>query len=435
MLAALLAACGSAAGAPSASTAPSSATAGPSAVPSSAPGVAVVAASPVTLPLIDTSTWAEQTMPNLGFLLKLPPGWERVGPDPQAPVPSIAQINTADPTTAGDLQTQAQAMSAGLGLFDALGMWSVDPGSLLQLGLLAGSPYRVSADQLEGLVQQSVANRASQMSDPTITPISLPAGEGYLAVYLDVNDLSEHREVHLRTPAGRYLIMATTYPGLAEPDLADAVLAVASTIRPMPGDLTGDVPAPSVGPQGDADPALTAQLPATIAGIDMTRSSINGEELVGNGIAAGGTVAGEFGRLVSNPGDVSVALAVPTGGESPILVAGYRLRGVDTATIDTFLTSFPSQIWGPATVGGKQVLASLTDTDGTRSYLRVAPASGSGPAPSGAAGGPGRRPGRGALPGPDDRPRAGRGGPAPAAVGGSLGPPSAISVFDSGLTK
>jgi hypothetical protein len=267
-------------------------------------------------------------------------------------------------------------LSAGLGLFDALGMWSVDPSSLLQLGLLAGSPYRVSADKLDVLVQQSVTDRASQMSDPTITPISLPAGEGFLAVYLDVNDLSEHREVHLRTPSGRYLILATTYPGLAEPDLAATVLAVASTIHAMPGDLTGDVPAPSIGPRGDADPALTALLPATVAGIEMTRSSINGEELVGNGIAAGGTVAGEFGRLVSMPGDVSVALAVPAGGESPILVAGYRLHGVGTAAIETFLTSFPTQIWAPATVGGKQVLASLTDTDGRRTYLRVAPAPG-----------------------------------------------------------
>jgi len=323
-------------------------------------------------------------MPNLGFALSLPPGWERVGPDPQAPVPSIAQINTADPQTAGNLQTEAQAMADGLGLFDALGMWSVDPGSLMQLGLLAGSPYRVSADELDVLVQQSVGNRASQMSDPSITPISLPAGEGYLAVYLDVNDLSEHREVHLRTATGRYLILASTYPGLAEPDLAATVLAIASTIRPMPGDLSGDVPAPSIGPQGDADPALTAQLPTSVSGIAMTRSSINGEELVGNGIAAGGTVAGEFGRLVSVPGDVSVALAVPAGGESPILVAGYRLRGVGTAAIDTFLASFPPEIWSPATVGGKQVLASVAGSDGTRTYLHVAPATGGGAVGGGA---------------------------------------------------
>jgi hypothetical protein len=208
--------------------------------------------------------------------------------------------------------------------------------------------------------------------------VSFPAGDGFQAVYLDANDLSEHREIHLRTPGGRYLLLASTYPGLAEPELAATVLAIAESIEPLAGDASGDRPAPSSGPEGNADPALEAFLPASIGQIALTVRSINGESLVGDGIATGGTVAGEFGRLVRAPGDVTVALAVPSGEATSILLAAYRLRGVDAAALHAFLASFPPQIWSTATVGGKEVLESIADESGSRTYLRVGDGAGEG---------------------------------------------------------
>lgn len=359
------------------------ASASPSAVPStsvrpassavSSPGAS---ASP-EVPTIDTSGWSTYSMPFLGYSLALPPTWERVTSDPDAPVPSIAVIAGRDEVTAQALQAAAEQVAAG-GLFASLGLWAVDPASLLQVGLLAGSPYRVTAEEFDGGVEQSVLDRASDQMTPIIGPVSFPAGDGFQAVYLDGTDLSEHREIHLRTPNGRYLLLASTYPGLAEPELAATVLAIAESIRPLPGAASGDRPAPSMGPDGNADPALAALLPEVVGGVVMTRRSLDGESLVGDGISAGGTVAGEFGRLVSAPGDVTVALAVPAGEETSILIAGYRFRGVEAAAVRDLLAGFPPQIWSTTTVGGREVLTSIADATGSRTYLRVGEGAGSG---------------------------------------------------------
>jgi hypothetical protein len=217
-----------------------------------------------------------------------------------------------------------------------------------------------------------VVARASDLADPVLTPVELPMGTGFLAVYLDVADLSEHREVHLRTPAGRYLVLASTYPGLAEPELAADILAVARSIEPLAGDRSGERPAPSARPSGDADPELAALLPQRLGDATLIVRSVGGEDLVGDGISAGGTLAGGLGELVDAPGDVSLGLAVPAGSsEAPILVAAFRLRGVPVADVDAWLADFPGQIWSRETIEGKEVLGSVTDPDGRRTVLRT----------------------------------------------------------------
>jgi hypothetical protein len=307
-------------------------------------------------------------MPWLGYALDLPAGWERVEGDPEAPVPSFEQIEADDPPTAQDLQTVAQQLEGGGRLFDALGLWAVDPVSLMQVGLLAGTPYRVPAAALESGVRESVANRTSELSVPLIEPITVPAGEGYQAVYFDRDDLSEHREVHLRTPSGRYLILASTYPGVAEPELAATFDAIATSIRPLEGEGSGDRPEPSAGPEGRADPALQALLPTHVGEIELTSRSLNGESLVGGDMATGGTVAGELGVLVNAPGDVSMALAVPTD-DTPLLIVAFRLAGADEQSIADFLAGLPPEIWSRTTIDGRDVLVSVPGTDGGRTWL------------------------------------------------------------------
>jgi hypothetical protein len=248
----------------------------------------------------------------------------------------------------------------------------------MQVGLLAGTPYRVPAGALESGVQQSVANRASGLAEPVIEPITLPAGEGFRASYLDASDLSQHREVHLRTPSGRYLILASTYPGVAEPALVAAFDAIGASIRPLEGDESGERPEPSAGPEGRADPALQELLPDQVGGVELTTRSLNGESLVGGDIVTGGTVAGELGVLVDAPGDVSVALAVPATGDTPLLVAAYRLAGVGEAEIDDFLAGLPPEIWTMQSIDGRNVLVSVPGSDGGRSWLLADEAAGDG---------------------------------------------------------
>ncbi len=332
--------------------------------------VAVTAAQAPS-PAIDTSGWARHTMPFLGYTILLPPTFERVSDDPDAPVPSSADIAARDPQTATALQAAAQRALEDGGLFDGLGLWSVDPASLLQLGVLAGTPYRVTPAELQEIVQQTVTERASELEDPVIDPISVPAGDGFLAVYLDATDLAQHREFHLRTPTGRYLVLATTLPGLADEALTATERAIAGSLEAIPGSAA-DVPAPEAASAEHADPALESTLPERLLGIDLTRRSLEGESLVSSIDSVTGSIAGELGRLVDAPGDVTVALAVPTDIDAPLLLAAYRLRGVTVEEAQAFVDSFPDDVWSDARVAGHDVRVSVVGEDGNnRSWLLV----------------------------------------------------------------
>ncbi len=324
-----------------------------------------------TAPAMDISGWTEQVMPFLGYTVRLPPGFERVGGDPALPVPSSASIVDRDPQTGEALSAAAQRIHDNGGLFDAFGLWSIDPGPLLQLGILAGQPYRVGAGELRDIVEQSVLERASELEDPVVEAVSVPAGSGFLAVYLDTTDLAQHREVHLRTPTGRYLVLATTLPGLADDSIAQTVEAIAGSLRPLP-DSAADLATPVMSSADSADAALEATLPERVGGVILTRRSIAGESLVSSVDSVTGSIAGELGRLVNAPGDVSVALAVATDGTQPLLVAGYRLRGVTRDAAQAFVDSFPDDIWSTTRVAGKQARMSVQGDTGNRTWLHVA---------------------------------------------------------------
>ncbi len=158
-----------------------------------------------------------------------------------------------DPQTGNALSAAAQRIHDNGGLFDGLGLWSIEPASLLQLGIIAGQPYRVSATDLRGIVEQSVTERASDLEDPVVQAISVPAGNGFLAEYLDATDLAQHTEIHLRTPTGRYLILASTLPGLADPVIEATVEAIAGSLRAIP-DSAADLPTPVTGSRGSRRP-------------------------------------------------------------------------------------------------------------------------------------------------------------------------------------
>ncbi len=216
-----------------------------------------------------------------------------------------------------------------------------------------------------------MAERRSDLEDPVIQAISVPAGTGYLAVYLDDVDLAQHREVHLRTPTGRYLILATTLPDLADPSLERTVLAIADSLRPIP-DSAADLAPLTDRPADAADPDLEATLPDHIAGFDLTRRSLTGESLVSSVDSVTGSIVGELGRLVHAPGDVTVALAVPTDTAAPLLVAGYRLRGVTPDAAQRFVDSFPDDVWSDTRLAGRLVRMSVRGESGNRTWLHVA---------------------------------------------------------------
>ena len=98
---------------------------------------------------------AEEAMPYLGYTIRLPGSWERVEGDASLPVPSIESIADRDQVTAQALAAAAEHIAADGGLLDPMGLWAVDPASLLQLGVLAGDPYRIDADDLRASVDAS----------------------------------------------------------------------------------------------------------------------------------------------------------------------------------------------------------------------------------------------------------------------------------------
>jgi hypothetical protein len=315
--------------------------------------------------------WTTVRVRTVGFSVELPPEFELVSDDPDKPVPSIAAIQSVAPPIADGLRSQAERFAAAPGVFTELGLWGVEPGTLSQVGLLAGRPYRVAEADLEGIVKAAVAQRATPLEGNTVDRVELPSGVGYLASYRDAIDLGAHREIHLRTPTGRYLVLVMTFLDSSIERVAESrFLAIAGSLAPLQGAASGDIPAPSVGPEGHADPDLEGMLPDAVGGVALQKRSLNGEELV-SGDLASGTVLDAVGSLVSAPGKVNVAVAAPATGTSDLTLTAFRLDGVDGVAIAARLAEFPAQLWSHASIGGRDVLASVAGTDGRRTYLRV----------------------------------------------------------------
>ena len=355
-----------AAGSPGESGLPSP-TAGDSPGAAASPGIGTPGPS-----AIDTADWQLVRVHSLGFSIELPPTFELVsGDDPTKPVPSIDSIAAVAAPIADGLKQQASILSTAPGVFGELGLWSVEPDSLAQVGLLAGQPYRVADADLQGIVQSAVAGRETPLEGSTIDQVELPSGTGYLAEYRDAVDLGAHLEIHLRTPTGRYLVlvMALIAPTV-DPASDGRFLAIAGSLAPLAGADSGDVPAPPATADGHADPGLEADLPTAVGGVALQVRSLNGEDLVGGDLGTG-TVLDAVGSLVATPGRVTVALGVPASGTSDLVLTAFHLDGVDPAAIQARLAQFPPQIWKQASVGGRAVLESVAGTDGRKTYLRV----------------------------------------------------------------
>ena len=321
---------------------------------------------------IDTADWQLVRVRALGFSIQLPPTFELVsGDDPTRPVTSIDAIAKVAPPIADGLKTQASILSTAPGVFGQLGLWGVEPDSLAQVGLLAGQPYRVAEADLLSVVKTAVAGRETPLEGSTIDQVELPAGTGYLAEYRDAVDLGAHLELHVRTPTGRYMVLVMAFITPTVDALSDRrFLAVAGSLTALEGAASGDVPAPPLSADGHADPGLEKDLPVSVGGVALQVKSLNGEDLVGGDLGTG-TVLDAVGSLVPVPGRVTVALGLPATGTSDVIVTAFRLDGVETAVIQARLAQFPPQIWSQASVGGRDVLASVAGSDGRRTYLRV----------------------------------------------------------------
>ncbi len=310
----------------------------------------------------------EEAMPYLGYTLRLPAGWERVIGDTTTPVPSIGSIADRDQVTAQALVAAGEHIAADGGLLDPMGLWAVDPVSLLQLGVLAGQPYRVAADDLRAHVDASIAERASDMSEPSIEPVALPAGAGFRARYLNAVDLAEHVEYHLRTPTSRYLVVAASLPGLFDGSLTATLDQVARSLTPIPGssaDRPAPVPVASSAPAAD----LLATLPEHVAGIELERQLLGGESLVASTGEASGSLASSLGVLLDAPADLTFAIGVPATSDQQLLIAAYALAGIDQVALDAVVATFPAQVWTRTRVGPRAVLASLRGEGGRRTWL------------------------------------------------------------------
>jgi hypothetical protein len=307
-------------------------------------------------------------MPYLGYTLRVPSAWERVVGNAGAPVPSIASIADRDQVTAQALVSAAQHIAADGGLLDPMGIWAVDPASLLQFGVLAGQPYRISVDDLRTQVDQSLTERASEQGDRTVDPVAFPVGSGFRTSYLDAVDLAQHVEYHLRTDSGRYLVAAASFPGLIDPSTTDLLDRVVGSIAPIPGSA-GDRPAPS--PLASSGPAadLLASIPGQVGAIELERHELDGESLVASSDPGTGSLASALGVLLSVPADLTLAIGVPKTSDADLLVAAYELAGVDQPALDAVLDTFPTNVWARTRLGPTQVLTSVRGAGGRRSWL------------------------------------------------------------------
>lgn len=330
--------------------------------------VMVLLALPVAAAAVSTHDAIEEAMPYLGYTLRLPAGWERVIGDTTTPVPSIGSIADRDQVTAQALVAAGEHIAADGGLLDPMGLWAVDPASLLQLGVLAGQPYRVAADDLRAHVEASVAERASDVSEPSVEPVALPAGAGFRARYLNAVDLAEHIEYHLRTPTGRYLVIAASLPGLFDESLATLVDEVARSLAPIAGS-SADRPAPI--PVASSEPAadLLATLPQRVAGIELERQLLGGEALVASSGEASGSLASSLGVLLDAPADLTLAIGVPATSDQQLLIAAYALTGISRGALDAVVETFPAQVWTRTRVGPRAVLSSVRGDGGRRTWL------------------------------------------------------------------
>lgn len=312
--------------------------------------------------------WVEEAMPYLGYDIQLPASWERVVGDTRTPVPSVTSIADRDPVTAQALAAAAEHIAADGGLLDPMGLWAVDPASLLQIGVLAGDPYRIDADDLRERVDTSVAERGSDIGERSVEPVALPVGGGFRASYLNATDLAQHVEYHLRTPTGRYLVIAASLPGLFDDALDAVVDGVARSLTPIPGssgDREAPVPLASSAPAAD----LLATLPARVGGIELERQLLGGESLVTSGPEASGSLASSLGVLIDTPADLTLAIGVPATSEQDLLVAAYALTGVDLAALDEVLETFPEEVWTRDRLGTRAVLVSVRGDGGRRTWL------------------------------------------------------------------
>jgi hypothetical protein len=331
--------------------------------------LALVASLPVGAQSVSPLTGAvEEAMPYLGYTVRLPAAWERVVGDTSEPVPSIASIADRDQVTAQALVAAAEHIAADGGLLDPMGLWAVDPASLLQLGVLAGQPYRVGVDDLRAQVELSLSERASDMGDRIVEPVELPAGGGFRAMYLNALDLAQHVEYHLRTPTGRYVVVASSMPGLFDEHLTGLVDDVARSLTPIPGSA-GDRPAP--GPLASSAPAadLLATLPARVGGVALERQLLDGESLVASTGEATGSLASSMGVLLGAPSDLTLAIAVPVSSEQDLLIAAYALAGVGRTALDEVVDTFPDEVWTRTRLGTTDVLASIRGEGGRRTWL------------------------------------------------------------------
>jgi hypothetical protein len=249
-----------------------------------------------------------------------------------------------------------------------MGLWAVDPASLLQLGVLAGDPYRIDADDLRERVDTSVSERGSDMGDRIVEPVALRSGGGFRARYLNAADLAQHVEYHLRTPTGRYLVIATTLPGLFDEASIALVDEVAGSLVPIP-DSSGDRPAPEPVASSRAAADLLATLPASVGALELTRQLLGGESLVTSTGEASGSLASSLGVLVDAPADLTLAIATPSNIDQDLVVAAYALAGVDQAALDEVLATFPEEVWTRDRLGPTEVLTSVRGEGGRRTWL------------------------------------------------------------------
>ncbi len=316
-------------------------------------------------------------MPFLGYTMLLPPGFERVADDPDAPVPSSVDIGERDPQTAAALSAAAQRIARQRRSVRRAGPVVGRPG----LAAAAGRPGRASRT---GSTRRSYVRSSSRRSrsgpriwrTPSSSQSAYRPGDGFLAVVPGCDRPCPAPRV---PPADtdRAVPHPGHYPagtGRRRPESDRPGHRRVAACHPGFG--RGPCPTPARLGQDGADPALEATLPDHSVGLDAdpavrSRASRWSRRSTPSPDRSRVSWVGWSTRPATCPSPSPCR----TDGTAPLLIAAYRLHGV-TAGQPPRRSSTRSRTTSghDARVAGRDVRVSVVGRHRcNRTWLHVAP--------------------------------------------------------------
>jgi hypothetical protein len=227
--------------------------------------------------------------------------------------------------------------------------------------------------------------RASGRGTPS-TPVLLAAAGGLVVaivlVLVGVNALGQRPTFPPPTsPATFGGVAFTASPSAAIETHTEAPTETATetaTDEPTPTETATEEPtpteAPTEAPTSTPIADLTALIPTSVDGIDLTVSMVPTDTAFGGSDAGTAAMRGFISSVGKQPDDLQIAQAISSGGTTQLAIYALYLPGIDSsqleqALISTAFASTPGSESRPATISGKDVTVVTSTQQPTTLYI------------------------------------------------------------------